>query len=140
MNEFEAAIVNRGFVISRKALIEGKGLYVDDTNKKWTISGSNMTKVKRFKFSQIIDYEVIQDNKETEYRTSDLRRSSATEEIRRLQVRISLDDIDTPSVIFDVVKGLRFFGYVKGDSKYYALMEQVHKLTSLLDYMKKNSN
>lgn len=157
MDAFEQQLADKGFTVSRKALIGGKGLYVDTEDKKWLMTGSNLKKLRRFEFGQIIDYELFEDGASVVSGKSGgallggilagaagaviggAGKRSSTEYVNSMQLRVTVNDLKSPSIIFNVPFGFLVTRLERGTPGYRDVSEKVHEMIALLSYMQNNA-
>lgn len=154
LSVFEHTIQDRGFVVTKKLRVGDSVLFVDDQNKMWTIYGSNLEKAKRFPYSSITAFEVFVDglsviSGKTGGSLAGALLAGATgavigssgeravsDTVSTVQLHISVNDIETPSVRADLLVG----SVPKGGHSYSNLMGQVHEMVSVFHYMQEQSS
>lgn len=146
---YSQALRSEGFNIEQSIEIGDYVLYVDDTNKKWSIKYPLVSSVQTYKFSDLIEFEIIEDGGSiTKGRAGSAlvggilfgaagavigasRRKIVEPICRTLQLRITVDDIDNPEITIYLINK-----ETKKDSyEYTSSMESCRKVASKLSYI-----
>ena len=150
---FEEQLEEKGFKISKKLEFGSAVLYVDTENKMWTMRGSSLQKIKRYRFNQLVNFEIFEDGATV----AEGKSGSAfvggllagttgaiiggaggkkiKDNVTVLQLQLIVDDLDDPSITLDLLSGVT----TKGSWVYKTYREQAHKFIATLTYIKQHA-
>lgn len=148
-DQFARYLKNNDFSISRRELISGKNeLFIDEAHKKWLIRIDPLaTTATIYKFSDLIDFEILQDGTNVSKTTSKGKISSSgrikgkakTDEqeiCKSLSVRICVNDLSYPEMVIPFIT----FSTKTDSFIYKSELDSVRKFTALLTYIQSNSD
>lgn len=151
---FDEKLEERGFVISKKVEVGQATLYVDNENKKWTLRGSSMPKIKRFSFDQLLEYELFEDGSSIVSGKSGSAllggvlggsigatigssgSRSVSETVSTSQIQLIIDDLSSPSITLDLIKG----SISRGSISYREYRKKAHKMLATFRYIQEHAN